>query len=50
MNSTYCVFPKSTHVVEHKRCAHWVRGHFRGRHWIPMHVRSGSVVSEHCRS
>lgn len=50
----FCRFPKATHVREHNRIAHWVRGHFRnmryGRVWIPAHIRSGSLVSEHCRS
>jgi len=50
----FCAFPKSTHVIQHDRSAHLVRGHFRntryGRVWIPEHVRSGSTVSEHCRS
>lgn len=42
--------PKVVHVVEHDRCDHWVKGHFRGRKWIDTHPRNGSTVCEHWRS
>ncbi len=49
-----CTFPQATHVVEHDRKAHSVRGHFKnrktGRIWFGEHPRSGSTVREHCRS
>lgn len=50
MSRVSCAYPRGTHVCEHVRSSHSVRGHFRGGRWIPAHIRSGSIVCEHCRS